>query len=244
MSNNGFVMIKSSDRLAESKNSDDFYLDCSKFYKEGDYLTPISITLPYTQYNVNNNNNKIYFDENGTDRTGTLTNGDYSAADLAAEIVVAMDAAGGNDYACTNDSKTYKFTFTKLGTGDNVNFHFTWGTNTSNSARILLGFTAVDGTSAASQVSNQAYNLSEPNLIRVIIDGTELERSEHEEATLSIPTNVTAGSLIHYVYEKHEVKPFKLNISNVGRVHFRLLDWENNDIDLNGSEWYLKCRRN
>src|SRR5437762_13538216 len=61
--------------------------------------------LTNSLYNVNSNNNKVYFNESSVLKTATLTNGYYSSSELATQLQTAMNLAGGNTYTITLDTK-------------------------------------------------------------------------------------------------------------------------------------------
>ena len=116
----------------------------------------ISFVCTNNLFNVNEYNNKVYFNENGTDRIGTLTVGSYYITDMKTELGNAMNNVGSANYSVSIDTSTNKYTITNSGS---VNFYFTFGSNKTNSARRLLGMNEIDGTN-------------------VIIDGETLTQTE------------------------------------------------------------------
>lgn len=240
-----FVILRSADRLPDSTSSTQFTLDLDSLFtrdseEEKFQLTPVSITIPYTQYVVDTHNQNIYFQENGVDVNAVLTPGFYNATDLATEIESVMNAAGANTYSVTNNTLTYTFTIAR--TAGAVTFNFTWGTNTSNSARKLMGFSAADTTAGTTVTSDNAYNLAEPYAFSLRIEGASLERKTDQlYSTLTIPTAVQGGTLIHYKFDPNEVLPFTIPSGSLNAVRFHLVDIDNNSVDLHGADWHLRC---
>ena len=91
-------------------------------------------------YNVTNDNNKVYFTENSVPLTTTLTNGYYDGEDFRSHLQTSMNATASGTITVSLDTNTNKLTISN----STHNFFFTFGTNTTNSARKLLGFNASD----------------------------------------------------------------------------------------------------
>ena len=96
----------------------------------------LSFCFTNNLFNVNDYNNKIYINENGTDFTITLTNGTYDANDLKTEITSKLTSSLTGLITVSLDNAN-KFTIT-----DTKSFQFTFGSNTTSSARKLLGMNA------------------------------------------------------------------------------------------------------
>ena len=123
---------------------------------EGRYKL-VSFICTNNIYNVTDNNNKIYWREEVTDITTTLTNGYYDENDFISHVSTQMnnDAPSGT-LSVSLDNNTRKLTIT-----DTQSFRFKFGTNTSNSARFLLGFNEQDSSSIeTTQTSDNVINLN------------------------------------------------------------------------------------
>jgi hypothetical protein len=134
-------------------------------------------------------NKYIDFDEGGAELTAIITPGTYTAATLAAEIKVRMDAAGGT-YTVTFSTTTGKFTIARTG-----NFTLRWqsGTNTANTAGAMLGFAvAANDTGAATYTGdNVAIHTSEA------IDCDLGEALEYDTVAI-LGHNLTASAVIKF----------------------------------------------
>src|SRR5205823_1335715 len=96
----------------------------------GKYLLSY-LTIPNSVYNVNSTNNIIYFRENSTDKTATITSGYYNSSSITTAIKTAMDTASAayNTFTITFSSVTGGLTVT----ASTNNFIFQWSTYTTNS---------------------------------------------------------------------------------------------------------------
>lgn len=237
-----YITVNSKDRESKSLGSHDYYINLTNLvsndYDAGrESWWPVSITLPYTRYTIDSYNDKIYFSEASTAFTATLTHGVYNSTTLASEVTAAMNAtAATNVYTCATSSLTHKFTISQ--TNDAI-FAFTWASNTTNSAARTLGFDETNGTEAKTDiVSDNVYDLSRPSTIRVIINNqhTMIDTTD-QGCTFNLPVNVSWGSVLHYTFEPPEdMSPFKLS-SRI--VHVQLLDWNDDPVDLQGSDWQM-----
>src|SRR3990167_6301847 len=96
--NNIYIKIDSSNRDTGSSSSS-YTINLTDPLSTGTYKLHY-FHMPLSIYNVTSNNNKIYFYENSSNRTGTITPGIYSSLDITTAIKTAMDAA-------STDEKTY-----------------------------------------------------------------------------------------------------------------------------------------
>lgn len=108
----------------------------------------------YPQYfTIDSSNNKLDFKEAsaGSQITGTLTAGSYTAADLATHVgTVLTGTAGVGTYTSSFDTLTRKFTITQSVAGGATAFQLlgATGTNQDRNALPLLGFDDSDATGA------------------------------------------------------------------------------------------------
>lgn len=97
---------------------------------------------------ITSSNNKLNFDEGGSELTATITAATYTPTTLAAEIKTQMDGAGGaGTYTVTFSTSTGKWTLAS----DQATFNLLWntGTDTANTIGDTIGFdTSADDTGA------------------------------------------------------------------------------------------------
>ena len=186
-------------------------------------------------YNVNNNNNKIYFAEGGS-LTATLTNGYYTRNDLASEIKTQMDATGAETYTVSYNNITGKYTFSATG-----NFNFEFATNTTNSSRKLLGFNEEDTVSNTQITSSNIVDLSSYKFIYVNIKENKISQyygKNYFSASLKINDNSSFLSNIRYEYKADSNRQY-VKFNNTKSIKYEFYDENFNELDFNGNEWSM-----
>lgn len=200
----------------------------------------LSFAFTNNIYNVNDTNNKIYFNENGVGLKASLTNGYNNENELATNILNAMQSVASGTITTSFDDKSSKYTISNT-----LPFYFTFGTNTAYSAHKLLGFNQVDGTpSMTSQTSQVPIDLNTYKEIFINFDENddrEIIGVNYFNTSLWIYGNGTIGELVRYNYQDftEQYMKFRRTKSITVRIH----DLNNNDINLN-SEYSLileKC---
>lgn len=126
-----------------------------------------SLILPFYDYHVSSTNNQVYYTDSGGAQVATIPEGYYSGTTLASALKTIMDAESGPVYTVAYGESSKKLTFTPA----SGNLHFTFGTNTSNSAARLLGFDASDGSAAASQTGDNPVQLRRAEYLRLDLSG-------------------------------------------------------------------------
>lgn len=111
---------------------------------------------PQGMYVVSTSNDKIDFDEGGSELTATVASGTYTGTALATAIAAALNAAIGIalTYTCTYSAATNKFT---IGAGSNFTIRWNTGTHKATDISTLCGYSDdADDTGADSYVSDSA----------------------------------------------------------------------------------------
>ena len=199
----------------------------------------ISFVFTNNIYNVTDNNNKIYVNENGIDYVVTLTNGYYTSSDLESELSSQLNSTLTGTVVVAFDDKTNKYTITNT-----ITFYFKFGTNSNNSARKLIGCNGVDGTTATTQTSDNSIDLNPYKEIFINIeqnDDRNIFGVNYFNSSLYICGCGSNGELIRYKYNEHPTQYVKFKRTK--KLEIRLHDSNNNDIELN-SEYSMiieKC---
>ena len=194
----------------------------------------LSFVTTNNMFNVNNNNNKIYWNENGSDLTTTLTNGYYSSDDFKTHLSTQLNSSASGTVTVTLDDNTRKLTI-----ADTLNFYFTFGTNTSNSARKLIGFNEADGANGASHTSDNPIDLNTYKNIFITIeqdDHRNIEGQDFFNHSFVINGTGAFGEICRYINQDNFDQYIKLRKTKMLKVIF--YDINNNIIDLN-SEYQL-----
>ena len=199
-------------------------------------------------YNIRSTNNTIYFYENGTDKSCTITPGVYDDATLATAMKTALDTASGgfNTFTVTYSSITGKYTFS--GTS---NFHFTFESFTANTIAKVIGFYRVDGVAATSQTGDFMAQLQGVDLIGVDIRTNDRLfdfYDNHQGSsyfTFVIPNNV--DNFTAMTYKPDQSSPVVLDFGvgpYVNHIQITIKDGVTGDaLSLNGADYYIVLRK-
>lgn len=193
--------------------------------------------IPNTFYNINSTNNQVYFND-GVDRIALLSPGSYqSFPDLITELQLQMNAVSTNTYTVEYQNLTKFLKIT--GTG---NFYFTWKTNTTNSARVILGFSPLDGTASLVQTGDLIANLSIITSFNITVNGVgNIYLGNNTSTTFSIPIDVISGAIVHYKANNNKQLMTFDRIVTSFTVSIR--DDNGNILDLKGGELYLILKK-
>lgn len=220
--------------------------DCFFYFQYGGIKAAKSIelltfSLPMTFYNVNENNNKIYFND-GTDKIATLTPGNYDITDFLAELKTEMDSVSTITFTPTYSNISMKITIT----GDSA-FTLTFGTNTTNSSSKILGFPDVDTSSSVTQVGTNTINLSVPLYINICIDGfsSSIKSSNHfDNATFCCHTFGNGSDVFTWNSSNSYEQIIPCTDDNIQSIHVIIKDYNNQLLELNGGNWSMLLKIN
>ena len=223
-----FYYIQSADK--NSGTSSNFITKNHEFNDTHSYRIS-EIILPFTFYNINDNNNVLKIRSGVTIYTVTLTNGNYTISQLLAQLKISLDALAVGVWTLTNDPITYKLTIASsiayeyLGTQSTMNY--------------ILGFDDLDLVSALTNTGPYLYNLSNTNYVDIVSrslskSSTKVRDTGYKSAStiIRVPcSNYSFGQTILYKPKFHVIE-FKPENSN--DIDILLLDDRGNSIDLNG----------
>lgn len=160
-----FISLSSKDRT--SGNLNDFEIKFNSPIENVRRINSVQIVLPYSWYTVMTGvNDKIYFTSATVAYVATLTQGMYTVSALTTHVQTQINAAHtpDNNFTVALDNvTTKKFTISHA----SVAFTLTFATNTTASARGLLGYNETDTASATSHVADVRYNLTHDSTIFV-----------------------------------------------------------------------------
>ena len=205
---------------------------------QGDYQLE---TFVFTNnlYNVDDTNNKVYINENSNNLTATLTNGFYDSNDFRTQLQTQMNAVCSGTISITLDDNTGKLAISN----DTHNFYFTFATNTTNSARKLMGFNQSDGTNASSQTSDIAMDLNTHKCFFVNIEennNKNIDSPSYFNTSLLIQATGSFGETARHI--KNDNFNQYVKFRNEKKIKFKIHDKSNNTLDLQ-SEWFMVLRQ-
>ncbi len=192
-------------------------------------------------YNVNNTNNKIYFQENsGSILIATLENGYYNTSNIVSNIHTQLEAIGTHNYTVTLSSTTNKLTIVP-NTGT-VKFWF--ATYTENSAKDILGFTG-DTISASSLTSDIPIDLTDTLSLNVRIEGNGIENflQDNNANFYSFTVPIISNSLELNYYEPTHPQYIKIN-NPIRDIRVRILNEDNEQIVMHNEYYFVLQKEN
>lgn len=209
---------------------------------QGEYVL-LEFSINDRIFNVSSKNDQVYVKVNSTtDHTLSLTPGYYSLSQLKTELSTQLNTIAGQTFTVTSDSKTGKFTISISGGN---NFSLTFGTNKSNSARKVLGFSEVDTSSSSSHTSDLSADLTPYKSIfcRIEEDSKQdINSHEHFYTSLILSGESTFGGPIRYKYGEMYPQVVSFN-SPTKKLNYRFHDESNADVDFNGCEWMMLLQK-
>lgn len=196
----------------------------------------LSANIPLTMYNVNANNNIIYFDD-GTPLTATIPVGNYDVFDLVSTIEAQLNASpSALIFVVTYSLITMKLTIT-----GSAPFSFTFS-NLLNSMAPVLGFNNVDYPINAIQIATNVVNLSVPIYLKIVINelgSMTKSTNSFDNATFVIFTNKNNSEVQAYNNMRNYRQRIRIINDNIQNLTIKITDYNNKLIDLNGSHWSM-----
>ena len=195
------------------------------------YIKVVHANIPYSFYNIDSTNNKLFFTQNSVETQLIITSGNYNANQLASFFTNNM-----TNFTCTYNSITNRFTFT------NSLYNFTFAEEST--CLSMLGFpaTTLYLTSALKQLdSYHCVNLQTKqciciasNFITGNINSTDLAT---RNILCSIPIATQPYSNIVYKNDGNFRSNLYTNV--ISTIALKLVDQNNELIILNGCHWSL-----
>ena len=202
----------------------------------------VSATMSNSYYNINDNNNKIYFSENGgATLTATLTNGFYNSSNIASNIENALDTTSASvglnfNYTVSLNSITNKLT---IGVGGGHTCSFKFASNTNSSADRILGFFNEDTQSLSSLTSTQPINLVDTLSYNISLQGQNVSSNiqDNSNTIYSFAIPINGNSLEIFNYEP--IHNLTVNFNNpVYNMRIQVFDEKGSEISL-FHDWYM-----
>lgn len=237
------VRIRSTDRQGPTAtNKYDFTINFDDYMlHQINHVILKSVTVPNTQYNINSNNNTLYYNYNGTGVTSiSIAVGQYDITSFMTALDAAIVAAG-DVCTTTQDPTTQKLTLT-------------WGANTIMYGRVdqpttmdrVLGFEFTTANAAA-QAMPYLPDLSGLKKVYVksnkLSNGVSMSTSEekHYNVFTEIDIDVPFGGIAHRVLNDMDTSDSVTNAQpkNISSIDVQLLDENLQEVDLNGLDWEI-----
>ena len=201
----------------------------------------VSFVSTNNMYNVNDTNNKIYLNESGSGNlTAILTNGYYDPTDFISQVSATLNNVCSGTITVSRNSNTNKLTINN----NSFAFYFTFGSNTNNSARKLLGFNEEDGAAGStSQISDNPMDLNTCKNIFITFEednDRNIEGINFFNSSLLIQGNGNFGEILRYKEIENFSQYVKFKTTKALQISFS--DIDDNTINLN-SDYQIILRK-
>jgi len=234
------VIVNSKNRTSTSSSTTDFEIKLDNPI-EGDFYLEYAI-IPNNVYTVNSadDTNKIYFYENSTNKTASITPGYYSESSFPAAIKSALDTASGGfaTYTVTISSSTKIMTITST-----QNFGLRFSTDEGASRR--MGYSRSNtATNTTSHTGSGVIYLSLPNIFLININQATHAVSvpPHFASSFYVPADSLFGEIIYYNgKDSFREQIVKLNRTNA--LNVKLRNEDNQAVSINGGDVILVLRK-
>ena len=243
------IFVDSSDR-----NSGDTINDFSIDLSDSKYDTINAIEIKKVDmvksfYNIDDTNNQIYFLDTGvTATTSTITNQDYTEAQLATEVQTQMNADGDGTYTVTFGSQTGKMTLA-IGSG---NYELTT-TTTTNAVWDVIGFdTSADKTGAGTYTGDNLVDINHPKYIDIksraisnLMDGNQETTSAGQTVYSNVLKRIhfdQGNTFLKKISGEQNQAPRVIHLASelrLPRMDFRLEDQNGNSPPANGVNYAM-----
>jgi hypothetical protein len=193
-----------------------------------------SIMIPFTWYNIDNNNNSFTFND-GLDRVITLTNGVYSASTLVNELQSRLNASP----SAIVFTVTFNNISKKLLISGTATFTLDFS-DVNKRTHSIMGFNRQIYSTATSHTSTNVININDNNAYINIYSRALTKYSDYTKTSskrhcfLRIPNpDQVWGSYIIFENIKDQVIEFN-SASTLSNIDFVFEDNNNNEIYFNG----------
>jgi hypothetical protein len=242
MEKDQIILLRSADRNpATSTSSANFQLSLANNLF-GEYEI-VYISMFNTFFSVNTGiNDKIYFNDNATNWTGTLAPGLYTTSgsnSILTAIATAMNVVSSG-YSASVSAVTGFITISN----GSFNFSLKFATNTAASAATTLGFAKSDTSAASSAVATSVPQLSGPTSVNIFVqqcNSYNFTNYQGQYGNVLLPITVTYGALQYY--KKIDFEQTILFNNRSSALNIKLLDTNGAQLSLNGTDWQMAIRK-
>lgn len=259
------ISIDSRDRNTDSYPDPNMYqIDFGDTLKNVFSIELLSAIVPKSDYNINSNNNTIYFSENGgSEITASIPEGNYTITELLTAIGSAMTSSSGLSwtYTATYDSKTNKITITTGNVIRIFELYFIGGTekygesSTRSTYKLYsigstIGFTRTDLTGSYTYTGTNQYNLTGENYLMLKMEnfgtmiGTETSNKSISGAFTKINLNVSQNEFKYYNNGQEYISKLEFGspIGKLSQMNIRFYNYDGSLYNFNGMEHSLFFR--
>ena len=239
------IIIENKNRALKSRSESNFIYQLTqpiKFTKRSNnkqyYVRIENIRIPVSFYNINAYNNVLTFLDAATAETITIPVGNYTIDELITELQTLMNAeVTGSPYTISYDDINQKVNIA------NSSANILTITDNTLSLNEIIGFSI--GQTVAATSNSDGDNIAYTNTMRHIkiqlenLVSNNVYSNDEDLLTHIQPVGVlipiTEVRNEFQFYSNHHGPLIKLpNVSTISDIHIKLLDPNNNIVDMNG----------
>lgn len=204
-----------------------------------------NVEIPFSFYTINSTNNVLIITVSGT-QTITLTEGNYTATSLSAELQTQLEA-NGTIGALT---PVVSFISNQLKFKIEMTSAFVVVSESDNALSTLSSFIGFQSSSASSisNISDSVINLAGTSYIRIVSEyltdaintKTMFADNSHQDTLIIVPANGSSGDIINLEPKTPLRLSHKITIKTSDVIDFQLLDQYGNELNLNGLDWSMQ----
>lgn len=243
--NHKILHISSKDK--KTGDNHNFSLNLSNHYWTQNVKSIVikQITIPHVFYNIHESNSSFTYNIASTPSTVTITQGDYTIANLLDALNTAMVADGVVGFTATQNTITKKIEFASTTA---IEYLFT-----GNAMAETLGITAGNGSDVTTFNAQSLPKLQGVRNIAIVSSSlgqnNYLNTDQKIQDTIAIiPITETFGSIIHYLSPHTEIDDYdslsQRNGTNISQIDIKVYDKDRNELlDLTNHhiDIILKC---
>ena len=238
------ISLSSKDRTNTSDNVSNYTFRLANPIRDVIAISIDSINFPISYYTVMTGiNDTIVVEQSSVEYTATLVQGNYTAAELAAEAQTRIRAAFSPDnlHTVVFTALTQKFVIATGGSAFTIN----WSNSTANADK-LFGFNNTDTASATSHTAPNIFNLSHTNFIYIISNKlsstSNIVGSKNKNTIFVLNQNASFGSFVSY---ENQGMNWILKYSeekNLYEIDLKVEFEDENEVPMNGIDWSISFR--
>lgn len=203
----------------------------------------LNAQIPFSFYNINVNNQVLYYSVNGTYYTMTITEGNYNSTTFITAFQTGFSSGGHGKTLTISISKlTGRLTFT-LSTTYTLIFYY----STTTMFKVLGFNTSTDYSFTSSLEATYPCNLLGVKKIKII--SSALANSSFDSSSLGntnlLQTITVNDALFGVVTYQNQFDSYgRLKNQIINNIDLELRDEDNNLIDFNGIDWGICLQLN
>jgi len=219
-------------------------------------IEPLTFSIPFSFYNINNINNQLDITETLLDGSNPETfsiqipNGNYNAIQILSQVQTKMNLGSPKStiYSIQYDKFTNKAVFNTSTPDRKIILLFKTGPNANVNLQEILGFSNQDETFQTNipVQSDRTMNVSFYDSVYVhsnlgIVNQYSTQNKNLTQILLKIPITSGPFSYIQWDNSFNNIQ-FKSYFQRIQNINLSIRDYDGDLLDLNNNDWYATIR--